>query len=519
MKMKLRLVRRSVRGVGVVTAVAVLAAPAAVAAADPGALNLAPGVGTATVWDTSTPLTDANGRSVPGLQAGNRVGVNSVKFTPRGEALVAEKGGRLVYFSSQRATSGTVLTTGAGTDLSADTLASSDLGMGGVAFDPGWPRRPYVYALHTSNDKLPPASGKWRDSDCSYPSHCAVQSKLERLTIGQRKVGGRLTPYITARKTLVQDWCTLGLTHGVGDIRFDRKGYLLASAGDGSLEVDAPADIRAACGSRTTEKYAGNAGALDALDPGVSPTLHGKIIRVDPNTGAGAPGNPWASSHDANRRRIIAVGFRNPYRMTVAPGGRDLTISMVGYRTRESLWSIPLEKRSNTVYNAGWPCSEAGARPDIPAASNDICSNPSRVPTINLQPTVTWDHDTPLDPKGACPATSPVAAMGVAYAPSTRAVSSAYRGSLIFNDYGLGCVWSAKRGVAPSVMATFERHTVRSLETAPNGDVTFADYAHGSIRKFTFSGAKADRPHVVVFGVDLNEGIAFLKGFAGLFVR
>lgn len=518
-KLNVRSLRSVARGLGVATAAAVLAAPAAVAAPDPGALHLAPGVGTATLWDASTVLTDSNGQAAASLQAGNRIGVSSVKFSPLGEALVAEKGGRLVYFRSQRAHSGTVLTTSAGSDLSSDTLASSDLGLGGIAFDPQWPRRPYVYALHTANDKLPPASGKWLNSDCSYPSKCAVQSKLERLTIGQRWVGGHFTPYIKARKTLVQDWCTLGLTHAVGDIRFDRSGYLLASAGDGSLEVDAPADIRAACGAHRDVTYAGNAGAQDALDADVAPSLNGKIIRIDPDTGAGAPGNPWASSSDANRRRIIALGFRNPYRMVLTPGGSSLMVGMIGYQTRESLWTIPLAPRLKTVLNAGWPCSEAGARPNIPAAADPICSAPSRLPATALQPTLTWQHDQPLDPNGPCPASSPSAAMGVAYAPRSRAASPDYRGSLIFSDYGLGCVWSKKQGAAPTVMAMFDRHTIRALETAPNGEVTFADYLHGSIRKFTFAGARPRAPHVAVLGATLDQGIAFLQRFAGYFVR
>ena len=48
--------------------------------------------------------------------------------------------------------------------------------------------------------------------------------------------------------------------------------------------------------------------------------LDGTIIRINPDTGAAMPDNPNAASADANTRRIIAHGFRNPFRFTFRPG-------------------------------------------------------------------------------------------------------------------------------------------------------------------------------------------------------
>lgn len=170
MKLNLSAVRRGAKSVRALAATAVLVAPGAVADDTPGPQELAPGVSTQTVWDASTPLVDANGEQASGLQAGNRVGVSSIKFSERGDVLVGEKGGRLVYFPSERSKRGTVLTTRSGEDLSADTLASVDTGMGGIAFDPQWPRRPYVYALYSSNDRMAPqGTGKWANAPCEAP--------------------------------------------------------------------------------------------------------------------------------------------------------------------------------------------------------------------------------------------------------------------------------------------------------------------------------------------------------------
>src|SRR4051812_8572687 len=55
-------------------------------------------------------------------------------------------------------------------------------------------------------------------------------------------------------------------------------------------------------------------------------TLVGSILRIDPAMGAGVPGNPFSPSSDANARRMVAYGPRNPFRMTQRPGSDELWI-------------------------------------------------------------------------------------------------------------------------------------------------------------------------------------------------
>ena len=47
-------------------------------------------------------------------------------------------------------------------------------------------------------------------------------------------------------------------------------------------------------------------------------------------SGAGMPDNPLHASADANARRIVAYGLRNPYRLTIRPGTSDVWIGDVG---------------------------------------------------------------------------------------------------------------------------------------------------------------------------------------------
>ena len=43
------------------------------------------------------------------------------------------------------------------------------------------------------------------------------------------------------------------------------------------------------------------------------------------------PDNPLAASSDANARRIVAYGLRNPFRFTIRPVTNDLWIGDVGW--------------------------------------------------------------------------------------------------------------------------------------------------------------------------------------------
>jgi len=71
-------------------------------------------------------------------------------------------------------------------------------------------------------------------------------------------------------------------------------------------------------------------------------TLDGAILRVDPVTGAGLSGNPMFGSADANARRIIAAGLRNPFRFTFRPGTDEIWVGDVGQGLIEELDFVEL---------------------------------------------------------------------------------------------------------------------------------------------------------------------------------
>lgn len=464
---------------------AVVAVGGAVATAPPArADTYAPGVSSSTIWDNSTPLVDGRGQRVEGLRgnAQGSNGVSTVKFGPLGDAVVAEKSGRIAYFSSASARSGSLLTDSSGRDLSADTLAVGDTGLGGVALDPAWPLRPYVYAFYLNNKKHPEqGTGRWANTDCPSDGTCIVDGTIERLTIGNRIAGGRLVKQITQRRVLVdRGWCQGARTHSIGDLEFAPDGSLYAAAGDGTPEYGGNPTQSRLCADQVPIAYPSQMAPLDALDPRGPVSLNGKIIRISPSTGRGVPGNPWFSSGDANRRRIVAMGLRNPYRMAFKPFSSTLAVSVVGQSAIEGVYEFL--RLARTVTNVGWPCWEGDQR----FASGPLCAGLSPEAGTIVTPTIQWRHGANLVPGEPCPAGGPTSSMGVTY--GGLLTPGRFRNALFFNDFARGCMWYRPSGSGgPQFLANFDRRSVRTLTTGPLDRIYFTDYRNGSVRRLNLA--------------------------------
>ena len=120
-------------------------------------------------------------------------------------------------------------------------------------------------------------------------------------------------------------------------------------------------------------------------------TLDGSLLRVDPSSGVGGSGNPLAGSTDANERRVIAHGFRNPFRFAFRPGTSELWVGDVGWNDWEEIDRITTP--TSSLRNFGWPCYEGtGRQSGYDGADVSICENlyavPSAVsaPYLHVQP-------------------------------------------------------------------------------------------------------------------------------------
>ena len=249
-------------------------------------------------------------------------------------------------------------------DLRTEVYNHADRGLLGLAVDPAFPTKPYVYALFTydhvlgSNEPAPEWGEPNQTGDVCPELHgaddCLVSGRLVRYTANITGTPGNLHAVAGEEKALIKEaWCQQFSSHSIGDLRFGPEGALYASGGDGASfsspdygQLGSPANP---CGDPPDE--GGSLRSQDLRTPAPhDPTgLNGSIIRIDPETGTGWPTNPKYASNDQNEKRIVAFGFRNPFRFTTIPRPKRSTSPTSAARSsRRSIASTPPPAASTT---------------------------------------------------------------------------------------------------------------------------------------------------------------------------
>lgn len=447
------LVRGRVKALGLAFALALTCL--GTLAAQAGALALPPGFREETVFD--------------GLEE-----PTSLRFAPDGRVFVAEKSGRVLVFDDVDDDSPELFT-----DLSQLVYNRGDRGLLGMALDPAFGSgRPFVYLLYTY-DHILGAVGpgeeapRWGDPDnplqdsCPETSapgvdDCPVSGRLVKLTaVGNHaQIGGDGLPL---QNVLVEDWCQQDSSHTIGDLQFDGAGALYASGGEGagfnnadygqygwpSLNQcgDPPGPVGALLSPPTAEGGALRSQDLRTLG---DPTgLDGSIIRIDPDTGLGLPGNPrFGIGPDANAERIIAYGFRNPFRFVVDAQNEEIYAGNVGWDDWEEIDRLPLVPGS--LHNSGWPCYEgAGPNPVYQGLGLNICNGLYSEANSTSPPFFEYEHREevfPDDDDCYDSAITGSAISGMDIYPDSGPFPDDYAGALFFADSVRGCIFVASAG-------------------------------------------------------------------------
>jgi glucose/arabinose dehydrogenase len=193
-------------------------------------------------------------------------------------------------------------------------------GLLGIAADPGWPARPYLY-IH-------------------YDYSGSATIRISRYTAGGDLTftgNGSLTIDPATRYDILTDIPDNASNHNGGTLRFGPDGMLYISLGD---------DASACQGQNLT-------------------VLAGKILRLDisalPAGGGGPPAkslitpadNPYVGNANANAKLVGFWGLRNPFRFGMDTVTGSLVIGDVGLSTQEELSHVTALGR-----NLQWPIYE-----------------------------------------------------------------------------------------------------------------------------------------------------------------
>jgi glucose/arabinose dehydrogenase len=430
----------------------------------------------------------------------------AIEFSQDGRIFIAEKSGLIkVYDGLQDGTPTTFA------DLRTEVHNYWDRGMLGMVLDPGFPADPYVYVLYT-RDAMPGGTPpRWgqpgASSDgCPDPTGdgCVVTGRLTRLTATGNTA--------TAENPLITDWCQQYPSHTTGGLAFGADGALYASGGDGASfnwvdwgqdgnPVNPCGDPPGGVGGSMTPPTA-EGGALRSQDARTTsdPTgLNGAILRVDPATGAGLPGNPFFAD-GGNRARIAAIGQRNPFRITVRPGTSEVWSGDVGWNDWEEINRLTVP--TGSAENFGWPCYEgsntASARqPGYDGANLSLCESLYTPGDGNVaRPYFAYRHETDVVPGEGCNALNGSALSGLDFYTGGD-FPDAYNGALFFADYSRDCIWAMLPGFDglpnKDSIETFIPGATNpvDLEIGPQGDLFYADLDGGTIRRISHISGNA----------------------------
>lgn len=264
--------------------------------------------------------------------------LTSVEALPDGRVIVLEQSGRLLRIDD-RAGSPEVRTM-----AKLSVCSGSERGLLGFTLDPTFVTNGFVYVYYT----IP----------SSAPGGC--QNRVSRFYMD----GNALD--LASERVLVDRLSSVGGNHNGGDLEIGNDGFLYIAVGDAG---------------RDPRGDSGSGGSNNAAQD--RSLLNGKILRVQPETGLAAPGNPYSGSGTADCRlrgntaatpsticrEIFAYGLRNPYRFAFDPNtsATRFYINDVGQNTREEVNEGALGA------NYGWPTREGVC----PQGDNPPCPGPT----------------------------------------------------------------------------------------------------------------------------------------------
>jgi len=304
----------------------------------------------------------------------------AIAFAPDGRMFIAEQRGTVRVFENG------VLHPDFFIDLRAEVAGAGFRGLLGIALDPQFATNRRVYLAYTAD----PTPG-----EPDEPDNVPTLSRVTRYA-GTIVSNGNIADPST-RTVLIGAQPSQGIpacwAHTVDSLAFGPDGQLFVSAGDGGhYEFADGGGNDPQCFQPPLFGSDQDLGAFRAQYLG---SLAGKVLRIDPETGAGLADNPFFNSDPFSiQSRIWVRGLRNPFQISVKPNTNSqspgvLYIGDVGWNSYEE---INISKIGGE--NFGWPCFEgptpAPQYPNMNPPSNGCGTIGNTVP-----PTLHWHYTNP----------------------------------------------------------------------------------------------------------------------------
>lgn len=309
------------------------------------------------------------------LHSSNWQNPTGITFDSNGKMYVCEKEGKVYVVENNVKT--------LFLDISEEVAIYGDYGILGFVLDPNFINNGHVY-LYYVVDRYYLLNHGTEGYDSNISLEGATIARVTRYTTPTPQTpttvdyGSRLVLLGETKSTGIP---ITGTNHAGGGLAFGNDGTLFVSSGDGGLGIDYNDEALNDGIITETEYLQDRVYRCQMLH-----SHNGKVLRIDPNNGNGVDGNPHfdANAPRSAQSRVWALGFRNPFRLSVRPNSGlpgKVYVGDVGWNNREELNVI-----SSGGQNFGWPIYEGIDRPTI-------WDNPNFVPSTYKKPTVEWIHE------------------------------------------------------------------------------------------------------------------------------
>ncbi len=243
-----------------------------------------------------------------------------IAWLPDGRGIIWEKAGRVRLFENGNVQPAPLV------DIRDEVGTWYDMGLVGLAIDPDFEHNGSIYLAYTVDYH----HLRYFGTDLYNPNtneyyHDTI-GRVTRYTLDHAAQFRSAVPnsrFVLVGQTPSDGPVATHLGHHMDCLAFGEDGSLLVSVGDG-----ASWDGFDTGGPMPNSSYTAYADGIlrPQEDVGVFRaqminSLSGKVLRLDPKSGEGLPGNPWFDPQNPRSpaSRVWALGFRNPFRFCVRP--------------------------------------------------------------------------------------------------------------------------------------------------------------------------------------------------------